>query len=67
LPKWLVWLVGPIMDKSMTRKMIARNVDLPWHADNGKSVRELGMSYRPVKETINDFFQQMIDSGYLAG
>lgn len=66
LPKWLVWLVGPIMDKSMTRKMVARNVDLPWRADNGKSVRELGMSYRPVKETINDFFQQMIDSGYLA-
>lgn len=66
LPKWLVWLVGPIMDKSMTRKMIARNVDLPWRADNSKGVRELGMSYRPVKESINDFFQQMIGSGYLA-
>lgn len=66
MPKWLVWLVGPLVDKSMTRKMIALNVDMPWRADNGKSVRELGMSYRPVKESINDFFGQMIESGYLA-
>lgn len=66
MPKWLVWLVGPMMDKSTTRKMIANNVDLPWRGDNSKGVRELGMRYRPVKESINDFFQQMIDSGYLA-
>ena len=50
----------------MTRKVIARNVDLPWHADNAKSVRDLGMSYRPLNESVNEFFQQMIDSGYLA-
>ena len=62
-----VWLVGPLADKTTTRMMIARNVDLPWKGDNGKSVRELGMSYRPLSESINDFFQQMIDSGYLAG
>ena len=29
-------------------------------------VRELGLSYRPLQESMNDFFQQMIDSGYLA-
>jgi dihydroflavonol-4-reductase len=66
LPKWLVWLVGPLADKTTTRRMIARNVGLPWKGDNSKSVRELGMTYRPLKETIEDFFQQMIDSGYLA-
>jgi len=66
MPKWLVWLVGPLIDKSLTRKMVERNVDLPWRADNGKGIRELGMSYRPVEESITDFFQQMIDSGYLA-
>jgi dihydroflavonol-4-reductase len=53
------------MDKSMTPKMVARNVDLPFLAVNGKGARELGMTYRPAKESINDFFQQMIDSGYL--
>ena len=67
LPKWLVWLVGPLADKTMSRKMIARNVDRPWKGDNSKAVRELGLSYRSLKETMEDFFQQMIDSGYLKG
>ena len=65
LPKWLVWLVGPLMDKATSRRMIARNVDLPWRADNSKGIRELGIAYRPLAESMNDFFQQMIDSGYL--
>ncbi len=65
LPKWLVWLVGPLVNKAMTRKMAALNVNRPFKADNGKGVRELGLQYRPMKESMNDFFQQMIDSGVL--
>ncbi len=64
MPKWLVWLVAPMVNKAMTRKIVSLNVDLPWKGDNGKSVRELGLSYRPMQETMNDMFQQMIDSGY---
>jgi len=63
LPKWLVWLVGPIMDKGMTRKMVSLNVNHPWRADNAKSVKELGMTYRPLAESIVDFFEQMVQSG----
>lgn len=63
LPKWLIWLIGPLVDSNMSRKAIARNVDLPWRADNSKSQRVLGMQYRPLAESMNDFFQQMIDSG----
>ena len=63
MPKWLVWLVGPIFNKAMTRKGVSLNVNLPWKGDNSKSVRELGMHYRPMEESMNDFFQQMIDSG----
>lgn len=65
LPKWLVWLVAPLADKHMTRKIISRNVGYPWIGDNGKSVRELGMTYRPLEETAVEMFQQMIDSGAL--
>lgn len=65
MPKWLVWLVGPFVNKGMTRKMVSLNVDLPWRADNSKAINELGMQYRPLKESMEDFFQQMIDSGYL--
>ena len=63
LPKWLVGLVGPMANPGMTRKMISRNVNYPWRADHSKSVKELGMTYRPMKESIVDFFQQMIDAG----
>lgn len=62
MPKWLVWLVAPMINKAVTRKMVSLNVDVPWKGDNSKSIRELGMEYRPLKESMNDFFQQMIDS-----
>jgi len=63
LPKWLVWLLGPMMDKRLKRKVIGRNIGLPWIGDNGKSRRELDMAYRPLAETVSDMFQQLIDSG----
>jgi len=63
LPKWLLWLVGPLVDKKMTRKIVTRNINVPWKADNSKSINALGISYRPLSESMNDFFQQMIDSG----
>jgi dihydroflavonol-4-reductase len=47
----------------MTRRAVRLNVGLPWKGDNSKSVRELGMSYRPLEETVVDFFQQLVDSG----
>ena len=33
------------------------------NADNGKSIRELGVTYRPLEESMNDMFQQLIDRG----
>jgi dihydroflavonol-4-reductase len=66
MPKSLVWLVGPLLDKALTRKVVRLNVGLPWKGDNGKGVRELGLSYRPLDETVVEFFQQMVDSGVLA-
>lgn len=65
LPKWLVWLVAPMVEREMTRKMVTRNVGITWRADNSKSVRELGVTYRPLEESLVDMFQQMIDSGIL--
>jgi dihydroflavonol-4-reductase len=61
LPKWLVWLAGPMINPAMTRKVVSRNVGLPFRADGSRAVRELGVSYRPLEETVVDFFQQMVD------
>ena len=63
MPKWLVWLVAPMVEKSMTRKIISRNVGVPFRADASKAQRELGVTFRPLKETITDMFQQMVDAG----
>ena len=64
LPKWLLWLVAP--SQGIERAFVARNVNVPWHADDSKAVRELGLSYRPMQETVEDMFAQMIDAGAFA-
>lgn len=66
LPKWMVWMVAPMIDKSVTRKWVTRNVNRPWKADNSKGKRELGITYRPMKESMIEFFQQAIESGLLS-
>jgi len=42
---------------------VSRNIGLPWHADNSKGRRELGITYRPLEQTIVEFFQQLVDAG----
>ena len=61
LPKWLVWLIGPLVDKTFTRKMISRNFGHPWRADNSKSVSALGLCYNSLKSSMEEMFQQMIN------
>ncbi|MFL2929905.1 MAG: NAD-dependent epimerase/dehydratase family protein [Candidatus Micropelagos sp.] len=61
LPKWLVWLIGPLVDKTFSRKMISRNFGQPWRADNSKSVSALGLSYTSLKSSMEEMFQQMIN------
>lgn len=62
LPKWIVWAVGPIIG-GIPRKFVTNNVDIKWRADNSKSKRTLGASYRPFKDSMEDMFQQMIEAG----
>ncbi len=57
LPKGVVWLFAPMA--GFKRKVIARNIGYPFFADNSKSISQLGMTYRPTKESICDFFEQM--------
>jgi nucleoside-diphosphate-sugar epimerase len=67
LPKWLLMLVGPMTNKLFTRQFIRNNVNVPWKADNSKIKRELSMTFRPMKETMEDGFQVLIDEGILKG
>ena len=65
LPKWLLMIVGPMTNKLLTRKFIRNNVNIPWKADNSKIKKELGMSFRSLKETMEDSFQVLIDENIL--
>ncbi len=60
LPKFLVWLMAPMI--GVSRKMVARNMGYPWLVDNRKSKDALQMNYRPIKQSINEFFQQLVDN-----
>lgn len=66
LPKWLLMIVGPFADPLFTRQFIRNNVNVPWKADNSKIKKELGMSFMPLKETMEETFQAMVDAGAFA-
>lgn len=65
LPKWLLMIVGPFTNKLFTRKFIRNNVNIAWKADNSKIKKELGISFRPLQQTMEDTFQVMVDENII--
>ncbi|MBU2019560.1 MAG: NAD-dependent epimerase/dehydratase family protein [Bacteroidetes bacterium] len=65
LPKWLLLLVGPLANKLYSRKYIKNNVNIEWKADNSKIKKELNIHFRPMKETMEDSFDSLIQAGVL--
>lgn len=65
LPKWLLMLVGPMANKLFTRKVIRNNVNVAWKADNSKIKKELNIAFKPMKQTMEDTFQALVDEGIL--
>ncbi len=63
LPKWLLLIIGPMANKTFTRKFIKNNVNIPWRADNSKIKNELDLNFRSLKETMEDSFQVLVDNG----
>lgn len=59
LPKFMVWLMAPMV--GMKRKEVKLTLGHPWKADSSKSMKELGIKYRPLNDTINEFFGQMAE------
>jgi len=64
VPKSLFYLFGPFLGFSW--KYIRNNVGVAISFDNSKSLNVLGISYRPVKETLIDHFEALINNGNLA-
>ena len=65
MPKWLIWIFGPMVDKALDRKYISKNVNHKFTADNSKGKTELGMEYRPLEETMVESFDVLVDNKIL--
>ncbi|MFF4544899.1 NAD-dependent epimerase/dehydratase family protein [Streptomyces sp. NPDC001406] len=52
LPHWPVRVLGPAF--GLTQDYIRKHLGIRFRVDNGRSVRELGITYRPIEETLLD-------------
>ncbi len=62
VPKPMFWLLAPLF--GIKRREVAKNVGIPINFDNVRS-REIGLTYRPVDETLIEHFKQMVENGVL--
>jgi nucleoside-diphosphate-sugar epimerase len=60
IPKWLLMLIGPMADKRFTRPYIKKNVNHTFKADNSKIKKELGIDFKPMKQTMEDSFEVLV-------
>jgi nucleoside-diphosphate-sugar epimerase len=63
VPKWLLMLIGPFVNKEFTRRYIRNNINVPWKADNSKIKKELGIQFRPMKETVVESMDKLVEEG----
>ena len=64
VPKAVIWLIAPIV-AGVSRKFIQQNVGYSIFFDNSRSRQTLAVEYRPIEDTLQQHFQQMIDDGLL--
>lgn len=65
LPKWLLMIVGPMINPLFTRRYIKHNINVPWKGSHAKIQRELGMTFTDLQQTMEDAFEVLIDAELL--
>lgn len=63
IPKPIIWLLGPILSDELPRRYVKLNVGYPFEVNNARSIEELGISYRPIEQSVTEAFAQMIEAG----
>ncbi|MEX1190948.1 MAG: aldehyde reductase [Brumimicrobium sp.] len=64
LPKWLTYLVGPFM-ADLSWSYLNKNLGIPVYFDNSKIKKSLGISFRPIKESLKDHAEQLEKDGLI--
>ncbi|MEU6138877.1 NAD-dependent epimerase/dehydratase family protein [Streptomyces sp. NPDC047081] len=55
LPHWPVRVLGPLF--GLSQDYIRKHLGIRFEVDNARSVRELGVRYRPIEETVLDHYE----------
>mmetsp|Transcript_6841 Transcript_6841/g.13924 ORF Transcript_6841/g.13924 Transcript_6841/m.13924 type:complete len:373 (-) Transcript_6841:141-1259(-) len=63
VPKFMIWLLAPYLDDTLTRKNVARNYNYSLNVDNSKSKKVLGMEYISLEQTMKDMFEFFVAQG----
>ncbi len=63
LPKLAMYLVGPFI--GFNWRYVRNNINIPIAFDNSKSQKELGISYRPLKEILLDQLRDFEAKGWI--
>ena len=63
--KFMVKMVGTLVDPSATKKFVEQNVGHPLKLSNQRSIERLGMQYRPLEQTVIEHFKQLQDDGLI--
>lgn len=58
LPNWLVMTFGPIW--GLGRDYMRKHLGISFKLDNSRSIEELGMTYRPIEETLVDHYRSWL-------
>jgi hypothetical protein len=53
-------------NKLFTRRFIKNNINVEFRADNSKIKKELGINFRPMKESMEEAFQTLVDNKIFA-
>ena len=62
VPKFVLWLAAPLAPP-LTRSAVQNNLGYAMNFDNTKIRNDLGMEFRPLQETMQDMYQQLLDNG----
>ena len=66
MPKWLIWLIGPMVNKALTRKTVTRTIGHHWRADNSKARNPLGLTFPKTDKDLVEMYEQKRESWPLA-
>lgn len=64
IPTFLMKIIGP--KRGLSRDYISKNFGISYKVDNSYSVKDLGLKYRPIKDTIIDGLEKIIEVGLVS-